>query len=350
MAERNQLALPNEGGGAGEPPLVRARVESVPGPRWTLSSRVKDVLLDGVPPPDNVSLSECLERVGRDERVANGNIKMDVVIQRPELFIPDADLREMVLSLPECQTYALVYRVVPLLRRKGITDLKQWGGADENTDAKRAVKDGLANDWLWNTTRGLLDSAFNVAKDAEEREKERIERERVQNIGNVAGKVIPGAFESVVNARWSHVLSGEAGMPLGMRVVGGLPENVWSYDEVNHSPLPLEVDRQSPRSGNLEIMVLSSEGAWPYTQFKNETAYIDNNAEVGSDGVLSAQRSEGVYIRREVVRVWYIVEKAMGAWYIKRKLVKPKACVVISTPGIGKSFACGPFLLHQLLH
>ncbi|CCD18468.1 hypothetical protein, conserved in T. vivax, partial [Trypanosoma vivax Y486] len=297
MAERNQPVLPNEGGGAGEPPLVRARVESVPDPRWMLSSDVADVLLRGVPPPDNVmSLSECLERVGCDERVANGNVKMDVVIQRPELFIPDADLRDMILSLPECQTYALVYKVVPLLRGHRITSVGQWGGADENTDAKRAVKDGLADDGLWNTTRGLLDSAFNVAKDAEEREKERIEkerteremereRERVQNIGNVAGKVILGAFESVFEAKWSHVLSGEAGMPLGMRVVDGLPENVWSYADVNHSPLPLEVDREVPRNGNLEIMVLSSEDGWPYTQFRNETRSVNNNAEVGRGGV-----------------------------------------------------------------
>ncbi|KAH8605335.1 putative Retrotransposon hot spot protein [Trypanosoma vivax] len=76
---------------------------------------------------------------------------------------------------------------------------------------------------------------------------------------------IPGAFESVLNARWSHVLSGEAGMPLGMRVVDGLPENVWSYDEVNYSPSPLEVDRQAPRNGKLEIMFLSSEDGCPYT-------------------------------------------------------------------------------------
>ncbi|CCD21573.1 retrotransposon hot spot (RHS) protein, putative, partial [Trypanosoma vivax Y486] len=351
MAERNQLVLPNEGGGAGEPPLVRARVESVPGPRWMLSSDVADVLLRGARPPDNVMLlSECLERVGCDERVANGNVRMDVVIQRPEWFIPDADLREMILSLPECQTYALVYRVVPLLRRKGITDLKQWGGADENTDAKRAVKDGLADDGLWNTTRGLLDSAFNAVKDAEARKKERIERERVRNAVNAAAEVIPGAFESVFEAKWSHVLSGEAGMPLGMRVVGGLPENFWSYADVNHSPLPLEVDREVPRSGNLEIMVLSSEDGWPYTQFRNETRSVDNNAEVGRGGVFNAQRSEDVYIRREVVRVWYIVEEQTRAWYIERKLVKPKSFVVVGTPGIGKSFACGSFLLYQLLH
>ncbi|KAH8606505.1 putative retrotransposon hot spot protein 4 (RHS4) [Trypanosoma vivax] len=98
----------------------------------------------GARPPDNVMLlSECLERVGSDERVANGNVRMDVVIQRPERFITDDDLREMVLSLPECQTYALVYRAVPLLRGHQITSLLQWGGADENADAKRAVRDAL---------------------------------------------------------------------------------------------------------------------------------------------------------------------------------------------------------------
>ncbi|KAH8616712.1 putative Retrotransposon hot spot protein [Trypanosoma vivax] len=89
-----------------------------------------------------------------------------------------------------------------------------------------------------------------------------------------AAVFVPGAFESVVNARWSHVLSGEAGMPHGMRVVDGLPENVWSYDEVNYSPWPLEVNRQAPRNGKLEIMVVSSEDGWPYTQFKNETRSV----------------------------------------------------------------------------
>ncbi|CCD21164.1 retrotransposon hot spot protein (RHS), partial [Trypanosoma vivax Y486] len=267
---------------------------------------------------------------------------MDIVIQRPEQFIPDADLREMVLSLPECQTYALVYKAVPLLRGKGITDLKQWDDADKNADAKRSVRDALADEWLWNTVCGLLDDAFDAVKDAET-------RKRVVNAGKAA-VFVPGAFESVVNPRWSHVLSGEAGMPLGMRVVDGLPENVWSYDEVNYSPSPRDVDRQAPRNGNLEIMVLSCEDGWPYTQFRNETANIDNNAGVGRGGVFNTPRSEDVYIRREVVRVWYIVKEKMRAWYIERKLVKPRTCIVIGTPGIGKSFACGSFLLYQLLH
>ncbi|KAH8606542.1 putative retrotransposon hot spot protein 4 (RHS4) [Trypanosoma vivax] len=343
MAGRKRLVRQDEGGGAGEPPLLRARVESVPGPRWTLSSDVADVLLRGAPPPEEVLLSECLERVGHRGTDIDVDARMDIVIQRPEWFIPDADLREMILSLPECQTYALVYKVVPLLRVHRITALFQWGGADENADAKRAVRDALADDRLWNKTRGLLDAAFSVAKDAEA-------RKRVVMSESEAAVFVPGAFESVVNARWSHVLSGEAGMPLGMRVVDGLPENVWSYDEVNYSPWPLEVNRQAPRNGKLEIMVLSSEAGWPYTRFKNERRSVKNNAGVGRGGVLNAPTSKAVYIRREVVRVWYIVEKAMRVWYIERKLVEPRTCIVIGTPGIGKSFACGSFLLYQLLH
>ncbi|CCD21203.1 retrotransposon hot spot (RHS), putative [Trypanosoma vivax Y486] len=270
----------------------------------------------------------------------------------------------MILSLPECQTYAVVFKVVPLLRRHRIAGLLQWGGVDENADAKRAMRDALADDGLWNTVCGLLDAAFSVAKDAEARERE-MEKEKVREMGRErvevevvgsAGKsataavFVPGAFESVVNARWSHVLSGDASNLLGMRVVDGLPEYVWSYDEVNHSPSPLEVGKQAPRNGKLEIMVLSSKGGWPYTRFKNETRSVDNNAGVGRGGVFNASTSNAVYIRREVVRVWYIVKKAMRAWYVEGTLIHPKSFVVIGTPGIGKSFACGSFLLYQLLH
>ncbi|CCD20404.1 retrotransposon hot spot protein, (RHS), putative, (fragment), partial [Trypanosoma vivax Y486] len=139
-------------------------------------------------------------------------------------------------------------------------------------------------------------------------------------------------------------------MPLGMRVVDGLPENVWSYDEVNYNPSPRDVDKQAPRNGKLEIMVVLSEDGWPYTQFNNETRSVNSNTASGKEGLLNEEWSKAVYIRREVVRVWYIVEKAVRAWYIERKLVEPRTCIVIGTPGIGKSFACGSFLLHQLLH
>ncbi|KAH8620368.1 putative retrotransposon hot spot protein 4 (RHS4) [Trypanosoma vivax] len=234
-------------------------------------------------------LSECLERVGHCGTDTDGDVRMDVVIRRPERFIPDANVRRRVLGLPECQTYALVHRVVPLLEEKGIAVVLQWGGAEESADARRAVRDALVDDWLWNTTCGLLDAAFSAARDAGARE--RTEMERTFFASNVAVEVVPGAFESVVNAKWSHVLSGVSGMPLAMRVVDSLPENVWPDAEVNKTPAPWPTENDDEARGEaLELLVLTSDKGWPYTRFRP-----------------CSERD--VFVRREVLRVWHVVRR-----------------------------------------
>ncbi|CCD20956.1 hypothetical protein, conserved in T. vivax [Trypanosoma vivax Y486] len=282
--------------------------------RWTLNSDVADVLLRGARPPEEVLLSECLERVRHRGTDIDGDVRMDVVIQRPERFIPDADLREMVLSLPECQTYALVYRAAPLLRRKGITSVLQWGGADENADAKRAVRDELADDGLWNTVCGLLDDAFNAAKDAEARGK-------VVKSDSEAAKVIAGAFESVVNARWSHVLSGVADKPLGMCVADGRPTSVWSDAEVNKTPLQLPAENvDDARGDGLELLVLTSAMGWPFTLFNTDTA---------ADGTpFQMMDDTDVVVRRESVRVWNIVRADLDAWLVRNEGL-PRSFVLV---------------------
>nr|CCD21869.1 RHS [Trypanosoma vivax Y486] len=270
-------------------------------------------------------LSECLERVGHRGTDIDGNVRMDVVIQRPEQFIPDADLREMILSLTECQNCALVYKAVPLLRGKGIMDLKQWGGADENTDAKRAVRDELADERLWNTVCGLLDSAFKAATESGV-------TQRVVNAWNAPVKVVPVAFESVVNARWSHVLSGDAGMPLGMCVVDGRPTSVWSDAEVNRTPDPWQIENvDEQQSCGLESLVLTSKKGWPFTKFQTE-------------------EESDVFVRREVVRVWHVVRRELARWPDDDRKFNPRPYVLVGTPGIGKSFGCGSYLLYELLH
>ncbi|KAH8604688.1 putative retrotransposon hot spot protein 4 (RHS4) [Trypanosoma vivax] len=302
---------------------------------WTLNSDVADVLLRGARPPEEVLLSECLERVRHRGTDIDGNVRMDVVIQRPERFIPDADLREMILSLPECQTYALVYRAVPLLRGKGITSVRRWGGADENADAKRAVRDELADERLWNTVSGLLDDAFSVAKDAEARGK------IVKSKGEAA-KVIPGAFESVLNARWSHVLSGVADKPLGMCVADGRPTSVWSDAEVNKTPLQLPTENvDDARGDGLELLVLTSAMGWPFTLFNTDTA---------ADGTpFQMMDDTDVVVRRESVRVWNIVRADLDAWLVRKERL-PTPFVLVGSPGIGKSFGVGSHLLYELLH
>ncbi|CCD18764.1 hypothetical protein, conserved in T. vivax [Trypanosoma vivax Y486] len=163
--------------GAGdEPPFARVRLEGAPHPVWTLDSSVGDVLLRGARPPEQVPLSECLVRVGCRAADIGVDVRMDDVIREPELYIPDADMRARVLNLPECQTCALVCKVVPQLERNGIASVLQWGGAG-NAVAKRAVRNAVADDGLWNTTRCLLDAAFSAAKDADARE--RAERKRI---------------------------------------------------------------------------------------------------------------------------------------------------------------------------
>ncbi|CCD21218.1 putative retrotransposon hot spot protein 4 (RHS4) [Trypanosoma vivax] len=346
MAERNQLALPNEDGGAGEPPLVPARVESVPGPRWTMNSRVKDVLLDGAPPSNEVPLKQCLERVGCDERVANGNVRMDVVIQEPEFYIPDEHTRRRILSLPECQTYALVYKVVPLLRGEGITSVGQWGGADENADAKRAVKDGLADKRLWNTVCGLLDSALNAVNDAEERERRR-EEERIES-GIKQVTLVEGLYNSVMDATWAYVKSGDTDGPLGMGVCEGNvsekvigPGMLWKEEEVNFfNTQDNEVDEQRDREDGIEIFVLSSRMGWPYMVYSGDEQ---------ASTTLPKEFYCGVFVRREVVRVWYIVKKYLDVMHGEATGKTTHRLTLIGSPGIGKSFSVGSFLLYMLL-
>ncbi|KAH8618779.1 putative retrotransposon hot spot protein 4 (RHS4) [Trypanosoma vivax] len=350
-----------------ERPLQRARLESdvaVPeqsaaAPVWSLDTKVKVVLLEGAAPPADMKLSDFLSSIGEDI-VPTRDVSMRFFVWAPQRYIPDEEQRNAVLNTVTCMPYELFYKVAPFLERKAISSLKQW--AESGRGVRPSPSDNIRDD-IWNVAIARLNAAVDFKRDIPNEAalvqqvslEERVamltkEIQKLRTQTSTKSEEIPGAFESVFEAKWSHVLSGEAGMPLGMRVIGGRPRSVWSYADVNHSPLPLEVDREVPRNGNLEIMVLSSEDGWPYTQFRNETRSVDNNAEVGRGGVFNAQRSEDVYIRREVVRVWYIVEEQTRAWYVEGTLTHPKSFVVVGTPGIGKSFACGSFLLYQLLH
>ncbi|CCD20902.1 putative retrotransposon hot spot protein 4 (RHS4) [Trypanosoma vivax] len=283
-------------------------------------------------------LSECFERVSCDERVANGDVRMDIVIQRLERFIPDADLHEVILSLPECQTYALVYTVVPLLRGHRITSVLQWGGPDENTDTKPEMRDALADEGLWNTIFGLLDIAFNAAKDAEAMDI--VERERVVN-ASYASAVVLGAFESVVNAKWSHVLSGVADKTLGMRVADGRPTNVWFDAEVNKTSMQLPTENvDDTRGDEVELLFLTSKKWWPYTEFS-----VPTTKNVTPVRMMDAT---DVVVLRESVRVWNIVRADLDAWLVHNEGI-PTPFILPVSPGIGKSFGVGSYLLYELL-
>ncbi|KAH8606512.1 putative retrotransposon hot spot protein 4 (RHS4) [Trypanosoma vivax] len=171
----------------------------------------------------------------------------------------------------------------------------------------------------------LAGMAFNAAKDAEARGK-------VVKSDSEAAKVIPGAFESVMNARWSHVLSGVADKPLGMCVADGRPTSVWSDAEVDVTPAPEPAENvDDARGDGLELLVLTSAMGWPYTGFKHG-------------------EERDVFVRREMVRVWHVVRSEVARWPDDDTMFRPQPYVLVGTPGIGKSFGCGSYLLYELLH
>ncbi|RNE95275.1 retrotransposon hot spot (RHS) protein, partial [Trypanosoma conorhini] len=172
------------------------------------------------------------------------------------------------------------------------------------------------------------------------REEARARREevRAREIGELANQPLPdGFYDSVFNARWSHVLAFPEGegdaMVVRMEVrEGEPPTQLWDYRRKGISYEPVEDAGQfiAPRP---RLVILSSAKRWPYS-LKQGRAFAD------------------CYINREVERVWRVVkgdlEGEFGTADLKGFDVRRR--LLIGTPGIGKSMAAGSYLLYRLLH
>ncbi|ORC92346.1 retrotransposon hot spot (RHS) protein, partial [Trypanosoma theileri] len=81
------------------------------------------------------------------------------------------------------------------------------------------------------------------------------------------------------------------------------------------------------------MIVLTSEKGWSYTRF-------------------SMRKSCDIYVNKEVMRVWYKIRRDLDEYFGNHvhAIEELTPYVLIGTPGIGKSFAAGSFLLYQLLH
>ncbi|RHW71607.1 retrotransposon hot spot (RHS) protein [Trypanosoma brucei equiperdum] len=146
-------------------------------------------------------------------------------------------------------------------------------------------------------------------------------------------------YESLYYAKWSYVMSGYNQEPLGMKVFFGRPQHIWTEEEVDITPKHCEVDAElEERPTGLEIFVLTSKMGWPSATFQlginDESGIMDNN----------------VYIRREMMRVWYIIQRKLNAWWVQKTESTPPTHIIIGISGIGKSCGVGSFLLHSLLH
>ncbi|PWU88457.1 putative retrotransposon hot spot (RHS) protein [Trypanosoma cruzi] len=148
----------------------------------------------------------------------------------------------------------------------------------------------------------------------------------------VEGYTLWEEYKSVYSARWSHVVEVPGGEGTGMEAYEGEPPQPWTYKEVGDT---LEKDDSVEQSGalRLRLMVLTSDKAWPY-----------------SWGACEFNRD--CYVNCEVERVWQIVKGVVNKWSSGHGEtdLTPDPCVLIGTPGIGKSMAAGSYLLYQLLH
>nr|CAD21869.1 H25N7.12 [Trypanosoma brucei] len=313
-----------------EPPAVQQRVENNNQPQWSLFSSVEAVLLKGRAHPENMSVNDFLRRnllddIDLDQRLLRAS--MFAFVQRCEEYINDVNALNRIFATTEYQVYKVFATAYPLLFREGILDLQQWQQADEVVKAGlqvniRGLRDG---ERLWIVVNALLNNALNVAL------------ERAAQTAASAVE-IKGVYDSIYNAKWSYVMSGYRREPLGMRVFDGKPQRIWTEAEVDINPDPANLDARVPeRPYGLEIFVLTSEEGWPYDRFAlGHTEMCGENF-------------KHVYIRREIMRVWYIIQRRLQGRWVEKAEITPRH-IVIGTPGIGKSYGVGSFLLHSLLH
>nr|CAD21755.1 retrotransposon hot spot protein, RHS3 [Trypanosoma brucei] len=308
---RDENVPPPPAAAAAQPPQIRQGNEG--GPNWTMDSEIEDVLLQRYEGLRNMKLHDFLDQYFSNTYDTQ-NVAMFLLVKNPRRYIIDSDLREEILGLDEFQ----LLRAVIYLPRNGIEDMQKW---EERATAQ-------IREFVGPVARGMLDAALDTAKEA---------RERAAQTADGVG--LKGLYESIYNAKWSYVMSGYDEEPLGMKVFNGKPQRIWTEEEVDITPEPANVDAEiEERPNGLEIFVLTSEKGWPYNRFALDYT-------TGRKAVF-----QHVYIRREIMRVWYIIQKDLKTWWVEKTAHRPPIHIVIGTPGIGKSCGLGSFLLHSLLH
>ncbi|CCD13894.1 hypothetical protein, unlikely [Trypanosoma congolense IL3000] len=127
-------------------------------------------------------------------------------------------------------------------------------------------------------------------------------------------EVIDGVYDSVFNAKWSYVVrsseSDNMWLEMGvLNVKDGVQPHLWSeaQADVPYDPEePWEGDVAPGVCGKLVLAVLSTWEGWPYILF--------SAGEIQDKGAVTLavyNAACDAYIRKEDLRVWYIVKKGL---------------------------------------
>ncbi|RNF00614.1 retrotransposon hot spot (RHS) protein [Trypanosoma cruzi] len=176
QGDGQRRAMPEFEGETGQPAATRRRAKKARRPEWTMSSTVRDILLEGSTLSTNMRLNDFL-RSNLDGRVAvdeDHNVTMEAFFQEPDDYVQDQRLLEEILNLTAYQALEAVYK----LHHEGVFSLGQWRGyRRKNTVALLA--------------RGKINAALSRAQ---------------TSTPVVISKVLRGFYNSVYNASWHHVV------------------------------------------------------------------------------------------------------------------------------------------------
>ncbi|RNF05345.1 retrotransposon hot spot (RHS) protein [Trypanosoma conorhini] len=146
-----------------------------------------------------------------------------------------------------------------------------------------------------------------------------------------------GLYDSVFNARWSHVVEFPKGemkkKAVRMHLKAGEPTQLWEF-KVQGMTFELDDAADQFCAPRPRLMILSSEQGWPYVWMGAGSTNPD------------------FFINCEVERVWRIVQGDLtGAFDTEDfKGLMLSRRVLLGTSGVGKSMAAGSYLLYKLLH
>ncbi|RNE96743.1 putative retrotransposon hot spot (RHS) protein [Trypanosoma conorhini] len=314
-------------GNANPPAAQPRREEEAPPqqrPKWTLESRVEEVLMEGEAPAREMLLNDFLrEYVGPNNAVDEyDNVPMGVFARRPDEYVTDTELLESIVGLPAYRPYALREELRRLVGKEVVTlrDLRDASSCFY-IESRMASK--------------KLRAALEVAKaEAAGREK----NERAKRKEESYRRPIPeGFYDSVFNAKWSHVLGypegagEEAAVRMEVRE-GQAPKRSWEFRASRNFELDNDEVGQF-RPPRPTLMVLTSEQGWPHS-LREETVTTD------------------CYVNSEMERVWEIVDNDMYEMFPPEDCGPPhvRPHFLLGTYGVGRWVNAGAFILYKLLH
>ncbi|RNF00121.1 putative retrotransposon hot spot (RHS) protein [Trypanosoma cruzi] len=297
--------------------ILTERLRGTQEMKFTISTTIEDVLFKGRVRVKEKKLNDFLtmELEGKGILRANRNLLLKGFFKNPTKYIRDAGVlgeiqaTDAYLSMEKAVREEMdLEEVVRKLSDKGVNNVLGWSRAAE--EVKAGVCENIKNS---------LDAALEEARNP---------------TTTSAAIKLEGCYESVYNARWSHVVEVPGGEGTGMKAEEGKPIHSWNYKKAGDT---FEKDDGVRKSGAEPpvLMVLTSDKGWPYSWRMTQDLPKD------------------FFVNCEVERVWQIVKRDLTKWFSNFDLAlnsSPVRRLLIGTPGIGKSVAAGSYLLYQLLH